>query len=470
MSSSYDKTLRDHFGIQTTKHLSRKSSLLKDYLIDDLSSCSSNGFNSFPRQQYCCTTIGQRKKTINTTLPPKSNSTSSSSSKISALYRASEAVISTFKSFPLSQKNGAKAKKSATSFLSRSFSRKVLFSSRRFWKKGTKEKGIVKYGSSSTRRWMRYFRELVMEEGDKTTSNEDITFIVNVSATTNFSGSGSNKSWAESEFSFSSSERSAEKENVVESTKEVVASDKVEGAGEGVASRDWPNEEKEQFSPVSILDCPFEDDEEITSHFNSTTEGNKHVHNQKRRHFKSVASLEPVTLEEKMAQSDLEVETYESRSSLFPSSTLVPTMSTQNVTTNVLSDNIDEDVVDLLNFITISTPSNYLITKAENLLFDYFKQSIEENNNIDHSKKLHLCEVAEDWIIGQPQELYLGWEVKEGRHIYIREIDKEWKNSDQESQQVASELENELLTSLVNELVLDLTMQQASSSIVFSIL
>ncbi|KAE9614166.1 hypothetical protein Lal_00016706 [Lupinus albus] len=452
MASSYEKTLRDHFGIQTTKHITRKSSFLKDYLMDDLSSCSSSGFNSFPRRQYCCTTVGQRKRTINTTLPPKSNATSSSS-RISALHRASEAVINTFKSIPLSQKDNAKAKKSATSFLCRSFSRKVLFNSRRFWKKGTKEKGIIKDGCNSTRRWMRYFRELVMEGRDKTTSNEDITFIVNVSATTNSSGSGSNKSWGESEFTFSSSE----------STKEVVASDNVDGGR--TTTRDWPNEEKEQqneekeqLSPVSILNCPFEDDEEITSHFNSTTQGNRHMHNQKRRHFKSVASLERVTLEKRMTRLDLEIETYELRSSLFPSSVLVPTMVTQNVTTNVLIHNIDENVLDLLNFIKKSIPSNYLITKVENLLFDYFKQSIEENNNIDHSKKLHLSEVAQDWIIGQPQELYLGWEVKEGRHAYIRDMDKEWKFFDQQSQQVTLELENEVLTSLINELVLDLTM------------
>ena len=35
--------------------------------------------------------------------------------------------------------------------------------------------------------------------------------------------------------------------------------------------QDWPNEEKEQLSPVSVLECPFEDDEGITFHFNSTT-------------------------------------------------------------------------------------------------------------------------------------------------------------------------------------------------------
>lgn len=32
--------------------------------------------------------------------------------------------------------------------------------------------------------------------------------------------------------------------------------------------QDWRNE-KEQFSPVSVLDYPFEDEEEIKSHLNS---------------------------------------------------------------------------------------------------------------------------------------------------------------------------------------------------------
>lgn len=38
--------------------------------------------------------------------------------------------------------------------------------------------------------------------------------------------------------------------------------------------QDWSNE-KEQFSPVSILDCPFEDEEEMKSNYmiNSFFEG-----------------------------------------------------------------------------------------------------------------------------------------------------------------------------------------------------
>jgi hypothetical protein len=96
---------------------------------------------------------------------------------------------------------------------------------------------------------------------------------------------------------------------------------------------------------------------------------------------------------------------------------------------------------------------------TEKLLFDYLEQSIEENNKVkNYSKKLNLCNVVEDWIQGQPQEPYLGWEVKEGRHVYISAMEKsgDWKNSDQETEQLVLELENEVLTSLVEEIVLDL--------------
>lgn len=198
--------------------------------------------------------------------------------------------------------------------------------------------------------------------------------------------------------------------------------------------------------------------------------GDHHKHTQKRRHFKSVATLEPVTLEKRIDQwSKPEDEPYNHDAK--HCSVLVPIMCTQHVTSYMLHDNyLVENAGKLLNFVKRSIPSNCLMIKAENMLFDYFNQSIGENNDIDHSKKLHLCEVAEDWINGQPQELYSGWEVKEGRKVYIREMDREWKNYDQEiTQQLAVDLENDVFTSLVNELVHDLTMQQVSSSIAFSL-
>lgn len=189
--------------------------------------------------------------------------------------------------------------------------------------------------------------------------------------------------------------------------------------------------------------------------------GSKRKHVQKRRHFKSVGSLEPVNLEKRFAQLELEDEPH-NHSTKQCSSVLVHKKRTKNGKSNLRHDsnhNIEDNARDLLNFvIKRSIPPNSLISKAENLLFDFFKQSIEESKDIDRSKKLQICKVAEEWIHGQPQEQFLGWEVHGERCVYIREMDNcgEWKNSDQEIQQLSEELANEVFADLVDEFVLDI--------------
>ncbi|PNY17857.1 hypothetical protein L195_g014610, partial [Trifolium pratense] len=175
--------------------------MLKDYLRDDdLSSCSSSGFKSFPRRrQYCCTTVGflpekdlqlkhKKRKTktnTNTTKLPRRRPT---------LERASEAVITAIKSLSSSQKKA----NSTTGVLSRSFSRKLL--SRKFWRKAVKEQG-----SEGVLKFRRPFRELLMQERDyKPTSFSAAKSITSVS-----SGCCSN-SWGETEFTFTSNATSSD--------------------------------------------------------------------------------------------------------------------------------------------------------------------------------------------------------------------------------------------------------------------
>lgn len=89
-----------------------KSVLLKDYLLDDLSSCSSNGFRSYPRRQ-CCTKVRylieidlnkhiklhpSQKKLL------KNRSKRKHKPKSSVLHKASNAVVNVFKSFQLSKR------------------------------------------------------------------------------------------------------------------------------------------------------------------------------------------------------------------------------------------------------------------------------------------------------------------------------------------------------------------------------
>lgn len=60
----------------------------------------------------------------------------------------------------------------------------------------------------------------------------------------------------------------------------------------------------------------------------------------------------------------------------------------------MLRDNVEEKARDLLNHVKRLIPSNCLGIEAENMLFDFFKQSIWENNDIENSlMKPHLCKV-----------------------------------------------------------------------------
>ncbi|GFZ07036.1 hypothetical protein Acr_18g0012060 [Actinidia rufa] len=114
--------------------------MLKDYLLDDLSSCSSNGFRLFPRRQcyllenYLKTRDSNRRKRL-----LRSKSTNTSPAK-SAFQRASEAVINAVKLLPfavLRSANASKQSKPKSSMLPRSLSRKIL--QRSFWKRTDKE-------------------------------------------------------------------------------------------------------------------------------------------------------------------------------------------------------------------------------------------------------------------------------------------------------------------------------------------
>ncbi|KAK7389227.1 hypothetical protein VNO78_24063 [Psophocarpus tetragonolobus] len=411
-------------------YASKRSVLLKDYLREDLSSCSSNGFKSLPRRG-CCTTVGFL---VEKDLKLKRKRRKSLS--IWVLQRASGAVIKAIKALPVSAKSDK---------VSRSLLRKLL--SRRFWRKGAREEGSKVVG-----RRRRSFGELIMvdQEHYKATSHAP--------STTTSSGSDS---WGDSEFTFASTGASSESSN-----ENYVAAGEGNKEDANHPQEYWSNE-KEQFSPASILGCPFEDDEDIhRSHVSSSSTTStvlsfkeaKHKRMQKNRHFESMVLLEPAVLEERFSRLELEDEPPHSHSTQQCSFALLPIMRTQN-DNHQYNHNIEENARDLLNFVRSSILSNSLMIKSENLLFDFFKQSIGENKDIDYTKKLHLCKVAEDWIQAQPQELYLSWEVQGGRCIYVKEMDKygEWKNSAEEIQHWAMELANEVFSNLVNEFILDLT-------------
>ncbi|KAL1828402.1 hypothetical protein ACET3Z_006814 [Daucus carota] len=441
----------------------RKPNLLKDFLLDDFSSCSSNGFRSFPRRQCCTTTVRflldldlAKKNHKLHQIPPTQKSNSPAKTM---LQRASTAVYKAVKKLPF-----ASSVKPRRAILPRSISRKLF--KRSFWKKSDRKE---------IQRW-NTFHTVVDDKSEPPIYSPVQTNTVITNSKKVKSYSSSTVSWTESEFNSSSScssgnsgtVNSSENDGVKNSEQGVKIGKRVDViVGEAMTASDancavdspkkpWSSEEnKEQFSPVSVLDCPFDNDEaaeeedEVSSAFKHkrtpAVEGSKHKLKKTPRRLESLSKLEPVALEKRIALADCENESVGS-----------PLLSIHE---NLVSDN-DEDYTnsgkkseELLEQMKARTPSMSLrLNSDDNLFLDFFIEATCEDNNVSDCE---LLDMAKDWMNGEPQEVLLGWEVQKNREVYIREMEKGgmWGKLDEDRQEVALELEAEIFTSLVNDLI-----------------
>ncbi|KAA8522340.1 hypothetical protein F0562_013299 [Nyssa sinensis] len=452
-----------------------KPLMLKDYLLDDLSSCSSNSFRSYPRRQ-CCTTvrllleIDLKTRDLNRSKRLLKSKSKASSMTISALQRASDALINAVKLLPFSSvksPSSSKQNKPKKTILPRSFSRKLL--RRSFWKK-TDHKDTERLKS---------FRDFLEE---KEPSSDFTPSIAAQSATTNSNSSTSNSnsncnSWTESDFtsdylpcSGGNSQNSCENdvaeskrrlpENVVsERAGAEVGDDSMEGTTTTNHCEEnikWPiQEEKEQFSPVSVLDFPSDDEEEVSSPFQirlARLEGIKQKHMQKIRRFESLTQLEPVDLEELIALSESSDEPLELQ------------LCSVSIQGSIVLDKEDEEenetekyALELLKLMKADS----LEFNADTLLLDFFRERITEADALAGGEKFNneLLNIGKDWMSGQSTlTQLLEWEVQRNRQAYVRDMEKagRWGKLDDEKEEVVMELEVEVLASLINELLLDL--------------
>ncbi|KAI6707268.1 hypothetical protein NL676_010230 [Syzygium grande] len=426
--------------------------MLKDYLRDDMSSCSSNGFHTIPRRQ-CCSTVRflleidlkAAPSTPSKRRPRRSSRRSPATASV--LQRASVKVLNAMKllqfhsaakspSGDMAKKNKPRSRKG---LLPRGLSRKLW--KRSFWRKLHRRDGGC--GEEVGRR--RSIAKRPPTPGRNATSA-----IAPHRLSTSSSGSNNRRnssSWDSSEFTAElarspsgDSESSGRPNEVVSEDKgsarggphDEKVSDKV-GATRGQDSitatpncskQEWPNEEKEQFSPVSVLDCPFKDDEDIASPFEwspSRIGGAKQKLEHKARWCGTLSRLRPVQLEKRITLSELEDEAPVQNSSLTPSPMDILLL-------DFFRERLDEEGVN--------------------------KMSIRGSNEFESK----LLKVAEGWINGQPQELFLGWEVEDGRHAYIKDMEtrERWRHVDKEKMEVALDMEVEVWSSLMDEVLLDI--------------
>lgn len=209
---------------------------------------------------------------------------------------------------------------------------------------------------------------------------------------------------------------------------------------------------------MSVLDCPFNDDEDIASPFEwspSRIGGAKHKLRHKAHRCETLSRLKPMQLERRIALSELEDEVPVQYPSLAPS---------PSVLTEVQDDErkIEEKIRELLDVAAGIDPS--FTSKVDILLLDFFRERLEEESankiaigGLDEFES-ELLKVAEGWINRQPQEVFLGWEVEDGRHAYIKDMERRerWRNVDEEKMEVALGLEVEVWGSLMDEVLLDI--------------
>ncbi|KAJ6701645.1 hypothetical protein OIU74_012920 [Salix koriyanagi] len=485
MISSSSSCKQKPFLIERSKPLT-----LKDYLLDDLSSCSSSGFKSFPRHR-CCTTIRFLLEIDLKTKqqPPrqlfKRSKSRAASSAISALQKASVAVINAVKLLPFPSPNSVvKSQPPSTArkgLLPRSLSRKLFKKS--FWRKAADHHGQCKE-SNEIGGW-RLFREFLEEQdklSDQTTSSVSTSSSSNTNAWTTES-----EHTVDSGNSTSNSIRNDAVCHRKDLIKEVSDRESVSVGQDSTANRkgasqdlgikyhgcfeatdpaaisrhlrrgseEWPDEEeKEQSSPVSILDCPFhdeeeEEEEEISSPVQRSlicVEGTKQKLVQKIRRFGSLALLDPLDLEKRIAAAELEDESPCKHCSIDSSILKIETK----------ENGAEKDAQELLEHVKSTVASHSLASKVDSLLLDFFEEKIEENKaggSVAGSYRGFEQElkVAREWIDGQPEEMFLGWEMVERRHVYIKHMEQsgKWENVDRGKEEVALELEVEVFNSLV---------------------
>ncbi|KAJ6712402.1 hypothetical protein OIU79_008595 [Salix purpurea] len=460
MISSSSSCKQKPFLIERSKPLT-----LKDYLLDDLSSCSSSGFKSFPRHR-CCTTIRFLLEIDLKTKqqPPrqlfKRSKSRAASSAISALQKASVAVINAVKLLPFPSPNSVvKSQPPSTArkgLLPRSLSRKLFKKS--FWRKAADHHGQCKE-SNEIGGW-RLFRDFLEEQdklSDQTTSSVSTSSSSNTNAWTTES-----EHTVDSGNSTSNSSRNDAVCHRKDLIKEVSDRESVSVGQDSTANRkEWPDEEeKEQSSPVSILDCPFHDEEEEEEEISSPVqrslicvEGTKQKLVQKIRRFESLARLDPLDLEKRIAAAELEDESPLQHCSTDSSILKIETK----------ENGAEKDAQELLEHVKSTVASHSLASKVDSLLLDFFEEKIEENKaggSVAGSYgefEQELIKVAREWIDGQPEEMFLGWEMVERRHVYIKHMEQSgrWEKVDRGKEEVALELEAEVFNSLVDEVLLD---------------
>ncbi|VVB12000.1 unnamed protein product [Arabis nemorensis] len=409
-----------------------KPLLLRDYLLDDLSSCSSNGFKSFPRRQNSSTVHLLLKAEIKRSVTFNYNRRLTCGLAIThAVQKASTALLNAVKLLPFPS--------SVKPFYGKTENKKRLFA-RSFWKKLLRREGNgetrrkvedCEEEKEEIQRW-RSFGDLLQESQEDSYISPTDSF----SGETMFSNAAGESSSFSSELFTNSEVTQSSRNRVVMMSGDCVGSHVSDGSSVNDNKEECVNDEKEQLSPISVLECPFEVDS-ITPHsFQKETDEKKVM--TKRLRFKSSIQLEPVDVEKRTEQY-VERQDYNSY--------MIETEENQY-------ENRAYRLFALVKSRLIEEPNHLLEShKVDNVVIDFFKED-GNNETIDEDK---LVKIVEEWVMRRQEEdcMFMSWEVREKREMYVKEMKWGYINED-EKEYVIEELGNCFVTSLIDELILDL--------------
>lgn len=423
--------------------------MLKDFLIDNdsINSCSSSGFESFPRRRSSIRSLIQNdvsdvaSNSSNKASLLRSRSRAAASTTISAFL----AIISTIKTIQLN--NVVKVK--PPSILPRiSLSRKL--SSKK--KSTPTRKEIINDIKITVRvrdiiRW-KSFRDLAMDDkpqpqpSDLASSpdHQCTTTTTTIGSTTNSTPSpcsSNGSSWCESDFTSdyyylppwtgNSAENDA-RGKVGEKYSPRVGSD-CDSMKATIESAEGPEElhgeEKEQLSPVSVLDFELQEDDE--DHSVSSFD-------QSLANLEKWMSMEENDGDDSSAEEEEEEEEEE------------------------INIEVEEKAKLLLNKIksTISPTWNCEDSRivSEQLLLDFLVEELSAKRN-NQGRINEIVRQAEAWIKGEDSATTL---LIDDAGDCIRDMDRKesWNKFEGEQEEVSMQIENTLLNLLLDDLLLDL--------------
>ncbi|XP_057496137.1 uncharacterized protein LOC130781099 isoform X1 [Actinidia eriantha] len=390
----------------------RGPQMLKDLLADGSNSCSSSGFRSFPRKVPSNLTV-RNLLDLNLDLDLTTNTKRTSSIKLT---RSRSIFHNAVKYFPFI------AVKSP-SVLRRSISRRL---SRRELRDDVVRVASVAVTVKDILRW-RSFRDLAEERSpplDFSSSRTTTTMGSTVSpAPTNLCESD----FTAEDLPFWRGEwdKCLESEVGKNCLPEMVV-----GGGDSTVDPKGElscDQDKEQHSPVSVHNFPFQDEESLlSSHQNlANLERRKQMLMQNTQDFECLPE----------SSSDCELEE---------------------------GNGIEERARQLVSHVKAASSVETCETGVDRLIFDFFCHELatRRNRNDDDEFDSEVLRVAEAWMGGKYEES-LEWEEEGKRGAYIRDMEGggRWRKVEEEREDVAMavELEVGVLDYLVDELLVDLS-------------